>query len=73
MCSCSENGLFSEEGEESYDPDNKDDIFSGLSNRITDLRHRYSELKAKSKNSQIPTECPICFEAFDQEAPDSVI
>jgi len=50
---------------ETYDPDNKDDIFSIFSQRISDLRFQYSSLLSKNKKKfQPPPDCPICFEAF---------
>ena len=48
---------------ETYDPDNKDDIFAVFSHRITDLRFKYSTLPSKKR----PTDCSICYEVFNKD------
>ncbi len=57
---------------ESYDPDNKDDIFAGLESRINECKYKYTDLKTrfakkKYKGQTCPVMCPICFEDFTEE------
>ena len=55
--------------EETYDPDNKDDIFAMLGQRITDLKFTYSSIDKyfRKRGTHAPPTCIICFENFDQE------
>jgi hypothetical protein len=51
---------------ESYDPDNKDDIFAGLETRIEECKYTYEVLKTNfdKKHRICPASCPICCEDF---------
>lgn len=55
--------------EEEYDPDNLDDIFGGLDQRINELKIKFStaEKYFLRKKRIAPTMCIICFEEFKSD------
>ncbi|TNV76709.1 hypothetical protein FGO68_gene16386 [Halteria grandinella] len=52
---------------ETYDPNNKDDIFAALQTRVDELKRKYSDIEREfsRKKKQIPVMCPICMDNFD--------
>lgn len=51
---------------QSYDPENQDDIFAGLDQRIGELKFKFRDLESRfaKKKRQIPRSCIICFDDF---------
>lgn len=51
---------------ETYDPENIDDIFGVLQQRVDELVHEYKDLK--KKGGEVPVLCAICMDNFRSES-----